>query len=336
MLNLYHLEMFLAVVDTGSFSAAAESLHLTQPAVSEGVKALEGKLDIRLFDRRGRRAAVTPEGAALIDHARRLLALAAEAEAAARQRDGVIRGVLRLATATSAGAAWLAARVGAFTAAHPETRCALVPGLPAALLDGLRDGEIDCAFFAERPGGDRLTSALVATDEWALVAPPGHAWLSGLPSEPRPALKRPRGRPPRRLNAPSAPATAEIDLADLTDERVVLLGADGPLGQEARRELRALLSGRGVALAALRVAVEAPDFAGALRAVEEGAGVGLLPLALLDGYRGAAVAFRVAEAPLERRLYAVRDSRFAGAGAGAAWWAFLTGDAAPPPDDDPA
>ena len=334
MLNLYHLEMFLAVVDTGSFSAAAESLHLTQPAVSEGVKALEGKLDTRLFDRRGRRAAVTPEGAGL-DRSRAAAARAGRGGGSRRpaaRRRHPRRAAPRHGHVGGRGLARRARRRLHRRPSRNALRAGPRPARGAARRPARRRD--DCAFFASDPAAPTLPARWSPPMKWALVAPPGHAWLSGLPSEPRPPLKRLRGRPPRRLNAPATPATAEIDLDDLTEERVVLLGADGPLGQEARRELRALLAGRGLALAALRVAVEAPDFAGALRAVEEGAGVGLLPLALLDAYRGPAVAFRVAEEPLERRLYAVRDSRFLGAGAGAAWWAFLTGDA--PPDGDPA
>ena len=64
MLNLYQLQMFLAVVDSGSFSAAAEHLHLTQPAVSEGVRALEHAWAPACFERRGHRAALTPEAGA--------------------------------------------------------------------------------------------------------------------------------------------------------------------------------------------------------------------------------------------------------------------------------
>src|SRR5205809_334153 len=80
MLNLYQLQMFLTVAEAGSFSAAARELHLTQPAVSMSVAALEKALGDRLFRRRGLRVELTPFGHQLLGPARQLLGLAAQAE----------------------------------------------------------------------------------------------------------------------------------------------------------------------------------------------------------------------------------------------------------------
>lgn len=60
------LQAFLAVADSGSFSRAAEQLHLTQPAVSKRIAVLEGQIDARLFDRIGRRVSLTEAGRVLL------------------------------------------------------------------------------------------------------------------------------------------------------------------------------------------------------------------------------------------------------------------------------
>ncbi|HCP02297.1 MAG TPA: LysR family transcriptional regulator, partial [Pseudomonas sp.] len=70
-----NLQAFLAVAETGSFSRAAEQLHLTQPAVSKRIAMLEQQLDARLFDRIGRHVSLTEAGMALKPRAEQVLSL---------------------------------------------------------------------------------------------------------------------------------------------------------------------------------------------------------------------------------------------------------------------
>ena len=71
-MELASLEAFLAIAETGSFSAAGERLHLTQPAVSKRIAVLEAQLGRRLFDRIGREVALTEAGRALLPRAGRI------------------------------------------------------------------------------------------------------------------------------------------------------------------------------------------------------------------------------------------------------------------------
>ena len=71
-LSLDHLLTFSHVIDLGSFSAAAQRLEISQPAVSLQMRELERRLGIRLIDRVGRRATATAAGEELLDHARRI------------------------------------------------------------------------------------------------------------------------------------------------------------------------------------------------------------------------------------------------------------------------
>jgi len=75
-MDISSLQAFLAVAETGSFSRAADRLFITQPAVSKRIAALEDELHTKLFDRIGRRVALTEAGQALLPRARRLLAAA--------------------------------------------------------------------------------------------------------------------------------------------------------------------------------------------------------------------------------------------------------------------
>ena len=81
-MNLNHLAVFHAVAQTGGMTLGAERLDVSQPAVSKQVQELEGHLGLRLFDRIGRRVRLSRAGEILADYARRLFALADEAERA--------------------------------------------------------------------------------------------------------------------------------------------------------------------------------------------------------------------------------------------------------------
>ena len=93
-MDLRRLEIFAKVAELGSFSRAAEALALTQPTVSEHVRALEDELGVQLLDRLGRGAAPTHAGELLLGYARRLLALSREARQALDQLQGRMSGEL--------------------------------------------------------------------------------------------------------------------------------------------------------------------------------------------------------------------------------------------------
>src|SRR5256884_7649757 len=93
-MDLRRLEVFAKVAELGSFSRAAEALYLTQPTVSEHVRALEDELGMQLLDRLGRGATPTRAGQLLLGYARRILGLAREAQQALDQFQGRMSGEL--------------------------------------------------------------------------------------------------------------------------------------------------------------------------------------------------------------------------------------------------
>jgi len=114
------LNAFVAVVERGGFSAAAEYLHLTQPAVSKRIAQLEESLDVRLFDRLGRQVLLTEAGRLLLPRARQMLAEAEAARRALADLGQDIGGRLSLATSHHIGLHRLPALLRRFGADHPR------------------------------------------------------------------------------------------------------------------------------------------------------------------------------------------------------------------------
>ena len=102
-MDIQNLRAFIAVAESGSFSAAAQALHLTQPAISKRIALLEGELDTALFDRVGRRARPTQAGERLLQHARRIVRQISLAEQDVRDLATSVSGSLKLATSHHIG-----------------------------------------------------------------------------------------------------------------------------------------------------------------------------------------------------------------------------------------
>lgn len=113
------LKAFQAVAETGSFSDAAEQLHLTQPAVSKRIASLEHQLSCRLFDRIGRQVSLTEAGRALLPRARNILLEVADAQRLISDLSGEVRGKLSLATSHHIGLHRLPPVLKRFTKTYP-------------------------------------------------------------------------------------------------------------------------------------------------------------------------------------------------------------------------
>jgi DNA-binding transcriptional LysR family regulator len=114
------LNAFVEVAETGSFSAAAERLHLTQPAISKRVASLESRLGRPLFDRVGRRISLTDAGVALLPYARRVLHELEDARRAVSKLSAEISGRLSIGTSHHIGLHRLPPVLKRFTQQYPE------------------------------------------------------------------------------------------------------------------------------------------------------------------------------------------------------------------------
>jgi DNA-binding transcriptional LysR family regulator len=119
-MDLATLNAFIAIAELGSFSEAAERLHLTQPAVSKRIASLEQQLSVRLFDRLGREVSLTEAGRALLPRAYQILNVLDDTRRALTNLNGEICGRLTLATSHHIGLHRLPPLLRAFTRAHPQ------------------------------------------------------------------------------------------------------------------------------------------------------------------------------------------------------------------------
>src|ERR687894_180275 len=142
MFDVKQLRVLKAVAEHGSFSAAADALSYTQPAISQQIAALEKRAGTTLVDRGTRGVRLTDAGQALVEHADVVIARLAAAEAELEAIAGVRGGRVRLSSFPTAGASLLPPAVAEFTRRHPEVELNVVQGLIAAgvgisLLPGL-------------------------------------------------------------------------------------------------------------------------------------------------------------------------------------------------------
>ncbi|MCG4454825.1 LysR family transcriptional regulator [Pseudomonas sp. MMS21-TM103] len=121
-MDLATLNAFIAIAELGSFSEAAERLHLTQPAVSKRIASLEQQLNVRLFDRLGREVSLTEAGRALLPRAYQILNVLDDTRRALTNLSGEVSGRLTLATSHHIGLHRLPPLLRAFTREHPQVK----------------------------------------------------------------------------------------------------------------------------------------------------------------------------------------------------------------------
>lgn len=149
-MQLQHLRTFYEVATTGSFTRAAEKLYLSQPAVTQQVRALEVELGFPLLDRLGRRVRLTPAGEALLPYALRLMALLEEGFSAAREAAGRAAQTLRLGAGDTVATYVLPDLIRVFHAERPEASLRLVVGNSDRLLDAVLENEVELAIWARQ------------------------------------------------------------------------------------------------------------------------------------------------------------------------------------------
>ena len=154
-MDIATLRVFAAVAREGSLSRAAERLHLTQPAVSLQVKALQERLNLRLFDRTPRGMRLTPDGAALLPLADKVLEAQREFVGAAQRLHHEVRGTLRIGTILDPEFTRLGAFLRSLVESAPQVQTVLRQGMSGEVLARLEAGEQDVGFFLGDPNEER-------------------------------------------------------------------------------------------------------------------------------------------------------------------------------------
>lgn len=172
-LSLDRLQAFCYVVDLGSFSAAAERLDLSQPAISLQIRELEKQVGVRLIERVGRRAAPTAAGEELLGHARRIDAAAAAAlDAMSRHAKGTI-GRIRLGTGDTACIYFLPPVLRALRSKFPSLDIVVSTGNSPDILKSIEDNTIDLGLVTLPAPGRMFDIQPVLDDEFVAITSRG-------------------------------------------------------------------------------------------------------------------------------------------------------------------
>jgi DNA-binding transcriptional LysR family regulator len=243
-MDLRRLEVLAKVAELGSFSRAAEALRLTQPTVSEHVRALEEDLGVPLLDRLGRQITPTPAGQLLLGYARRILALTAEAQQALDRFQGRMSGTLVVGASTIPGEYVLPALIGQFKGKFPDIAISLLIGSSRRVCDWVEEGQVEIGVTGAEPASRALQSRALMADELVVAVPAEHPWV-------------------RRTS---------VSLAELRAEPLLLRER----GSGSRHALERALSAAGTGLADFRVVGEMGSTQAIKQAVRAGVGISMI------------------------------------------------------------
>lgn len=275
MLNTFHLQTFLAVVEAGNYSAAAERLHMSQPAVSQHIRALEEQLDnVRLFRRVGQQMRLTHAGEELVDSAREMLALATRAEESIRALRGQISGRVTIGCTPSSGERLLPPLLASFRARFPAIGVTVTQAPLETLFEWLTIQQVQILIVEEQQRRRGWEAQILGTERLALLAPRGHVLLQ----------------------------QEQVPPGVLRDYPLILPRS----GTLLRRLVEDGLRRRGVGAADIVVALETDAVGLMVQAVREGVGLAFVPQLRLPRGRDAGI-IDLAGVNLQQEWYAVRS-----------------------------
>lgn len=184
--RMREMELFVRVVETGSFSMAARDLNVGQPTISKTVAALEERLGVRLLVRSTRRLSPTEAGAAFYERAVRAVAEANEADAVAQGVGAGLEGRLRISAPVTFARLHLVPKLGSFLDAHPKLRIELL--MDDRLVDLLAEN-IDAAIRLGTLSDSSLRVRKLAQTDRCVVASPSYLARKGVPVSPTDLLE---------------------------------------------------------------------------------------------------------------------------------------------------
>ncbi|PPH40160.1 LysR family transcriptional regulator [Rathayibacter sp. AY1E4] len=265
--DLEQLTGFVEVARLGSFTRAAEELHLAQPSLSRRIAALEQDLGSELFNRARSGSTLTPAGELLLPLARRMLADAGSVRRELAELAGLERGRVRFGATPTLCISLVAEVLHAFHSAHPAVELHLAEDGSRSLFDRLARGELDLALVttstAAAPGAFTVTPLLV--EELVVVSSAAE---------------------------PPLAATGALDLAAVARLPQIVFNSSYDL----RRTTDAAFAAAGLEP---DVVLEGAEMDAVLRFAERGLGVAVVPAMVLQGRPGLR-SIRIEEPTLEK------------------------------------
>jgi DNA-binding transcriptional LysR family regulator len=179
-MDITQLRSFLAVAKHGSFTRAAEELHLSQPTVSGQIKALEVDLGVLLFERNATGVVPTATGTELLPRAERILAEVRGFVANGKALGGQVSGRIRLGTVVDPKLLRLGLLLNDMRTTYPNIEIETYHGLSGWVMDNVRRGELDFGFFVGPVLHSDIVGTLLTTITYRIVAPA--AWAEQVQS----------------------------------------------------------------------------------------------------------------------------------------------------------
>jgi DNA-binding transcriptional LysR family regulator len=178
MINLDQLRIFQAVAKSRSFTHAAELVHLTQPGISKHIKQMEAYFGVRLFDRSGKKVALTESGEVLFEATQEVMAIIDAAERRIDDLKGLRGGRLRLGSSFPVGVYLLPSVLAEFRRRYPAVEVTLDISLSERIEAKLLANELDLGLVSYDPREPRLLTRAFMTDELIAIVPPDHRWAT--------------------------------------------------------------------------------------------------------------------------------------------------------------
>ncbi len=241
-MEIHQLRYFLAVALSGSFTAAADLCHVSQPSLSAQIAKLEAELGGPLFERGRHGARLTERGSLFRPHAAEALRRLETGRRELEELSGLTRGSVALGCLPTTGAYLLPQLLRAFLGAHPGVHVTLKEASSPQLAGALREFEIDLAIIDEAGLGTGIASEVLFREPLVLALPPGHRLAT-------------RG---------------SVPLESVAGEPFILMKS----GHGYRRIVTEALAAAGIAP---RVVYESDEIETVQRLVEEGLGITVVP-----------------------------------------------------------
>jgi DNA-binding transcriptional LysR family regulator len=178
-MNDFKLQVFHTVVLKKSFSKTAEALHLTQPAITHQIRALEEHFGVRLFDRKKNEITLTKAGEVLFEYSKEILRLYEKAEESMSALVEVAKGRLRIGASTTLGEYVLPKLIVAFKRKYPKIEISLDIGNSAKIIDDVCNNRVDLG-LVETPHVNKkeLIVSKFIDDELLVIVSKDHPWAN--------------------------------------------------------------------------------------------------------------------------------------------------------------
>lgn len=244
-LENFRLRVFRAVAEQMSFRKAAEVLHLSQPAVSQQIRALEEEAGTRLFDRgagegHGTQIALTEAGSVLLRYAKTAATTMEEARRALAALQHDVAGELRLGASTTVAQYVLPRILGAFLRQYPQVDMSLMSGNTERIVEAVAEEQVALGIIEGPAMRREVKTERMIRDEMVLIVNPNHAWAQASAISPgelskMPMLLRERGSGSRRvveraLKQAGLPLRSLRVAMELDSTEAIISGVESDLG----------------------------------------------------------------------------------------------------------